>query len=91
MNENDPTVSHGSGFSGAIDGEKIREENDEEIIQNVTSEEIQEDLKSIEEMRVETVAPKRKGLRHQPSMYAAKKRKHKLALQRAARKRQRSK
>jgi len=53
MNETDPTLNHGSGFSGAIDGEKIREENDEEIIQNLTSEEIQEDLKEINEMQVE--------------------------------------
>jgi len=62
-----------------------------EAIEQITEEEIKSDLKSIEEMQVETVAPKKKGLRHQPSMYAARKRKHKIALQRSARKRQRRK
>lgn len=50
--------------------------------------EIQEDINTIEAMRSDV---KRKGLRHTPSMHTAKKRKRKIALQKASRKRNRSK
>lgn len=57
----------------------------------VTEEEIQEDLKSIEEMIGDGNPTKVKGLRHTPSMNADKKRKHKIKLQKEARKKQRGK
>ena len=85
MNENDPTQNHGDGYAAQSGG------GQSEAIKEVTADEVREDLKSIEEMRSTAEAPKVKGLRHTPSMYAAKKRKHKIALQKAARKRQRGK
>lgn len=78
-------------------GENIMNETDPTVshkegwtgAEEIDAEEIVEDLKSLEEMEYEV--PNKKGLRHTPSMYAAKKRKQKIALQKAARKRQRGK
>ena len=91
MNENDPTREHFDGFSTNEEVLAKSGGGQSEAIEDATTEDIQADLKSIEEMRTQAETTKKKGLRHQPSMYAAKKRKHKLALQRAARKRQRRK
>ena len=79
-----PTQNHGDAWTGGVEAKSGGGQSE------VSQEEIQADLKSIEEMR-EDIPTKEKGLRHQPSMYAAKKRKHKMALQKAARKRQRGK
>lgn len=81
----------GKGFPEAIDGELLREEVDNDIIENITREEIQEDLKSIEEMREDTAPVKQKGLRHAVAKNALIKRKHKIKLQTEARKAQRGK
>ena len=93
MNENDPTLNHGDGYTTEQPHEVLAKSGGgrSEAIEDVTIEEIQDDLKSIEEMRIQAVAPKRKGLRNTPSLHVAKKRKHKLALQKTARKRQRGK
>lgn len=57
----------------------------------VTEEEIQADLKEINEMKVDATPMKVKGLRHQPPQNKDAKRKHKIQLQKEARKAQRGK
>ena len=92
MNENDPTQNNGAGWADATDSDAFNEAIDGDGIRETIDKDILDDIKvtAIKDLP-EAFAGKPKGTQHRPAMYAAKKRKRKIALQKAARKRQRGK